>query len=1379
MKKRFQLLLALLFVAAAWPAQAQDIRTNAQQKTAAAQNPTTDIVLAQKKIAAGEGGFTEILDVNDYLGSSMAPVRDFNGDGIPDLVASAQGDDDAGSNEGAFYILYMSDTLTVKGHQKIYRGNGFSGGTGTDDFFGRGSANLGDVDGDGVEDLALGAWRDDERGTIRGAVYILFMNDSGTIREHQKINFIKGGFTGDLDFEDFFGTYLAPLGDLDGDGVPDLAVSVTGDDGENNSGSDQGGLYILFLKTDGTVKSHKKIGNNEGGKTGGLEAGTLKDGDTFGDVGAIGDLDGDGIVDLAVGALGDDDGGSQAGALYILFMNRDGTVRDQQRISANHGTFEAGLKEGDTFGRGSTGLGDLDGDGVLDIAVGASQDDGGGDRRGAVYLLYMNVDGTVKAYDKISDLTVGIDGIHDRDLLGFEIVNLGDYNDDGSLEIAVASSANRVGGVDQGGAIYIFSLKVTPADAPPAAPTGLSATAGTDRITLNWNANSEGDFASYQLFRSTAPITGDPASQTPFATPTGTSFIDTDVSVGTTYYYRLTAVDDASQQSGFSAEANATIADAPPAAPTGLSATASTGQIALTWLANNEADFQEYRLYRDTQPFADDPSGRTPLVTTTNTAYTDVGLTGGTTYYYRLTAVDDANQQSGFSAEASAMVPQQDRPPAAPTGLTATAGNDAITLNWNASPETDLNDYWLFRDTQPITGDPSGLTPVHMTAVTSYTDTGVTAGTAYFYRLVARDDAGQLSPFSNEASATVVNNSGACSIDALTWLPKSNVPGSATNGICSLQYDCFTGEDDRNAWLDRGAAGDGYDGLEIRQMQLTLTSGTLDENATTWSVRGREVGRGSSPFVQLFTGSNELVVNAQCTSGETASTTLDIAVFAARLQTGGPILGGLSQTGDRFFLTSTDKQVYVVDSTGQQVQSPFQADQAIFATSGIDGNNRLYVGAGTRLYAFDTQLNNFWDKGQGGEIRAAPAVSADNSVVYIGTESGLLKAVRASDGQPLWSFQADGAVISSPTVVDVEVQDSGGSPTGQQRTLIFFGTKVEDGTAGGAGTIYAVEDLGTSGSEFWTRATPDSIVASPALDRDGTVYVGTAGGTIYRTAWDGTFGSGWQVFSGGAITASPVIDENGIIYVASRSGQIVGYEKDFISTSQPVRRYVQSVGLDGTPGIGPAPSDANAARTLFVGTSGGDFLALTPFIGQEALVERWSLSGLGSISAPTLVTETGMVYIGTETGDLYVMKDPSINPNAKGDPDSDVLAEEAEWPTFKGDNKRTRVVRVTVMDTDVEQLDESGLPRTYALDQNYPNPFNPVTTIRYALPTASEVRLAVYDVRGSEVAVLHAGPQRTGVHEVVFDGRGLASGVYLYRLETAGFSQTRRLVLLK
>jgi hypothetical protein len=246
-------------------------------------------------------------------------------------------------------------------------------------------ASLGDLDGDGNVDLAVGASGDDDGGSGRGAVWILFLHPDGTVKSHQKISATEGGFTGTLDDFDQFGYAVTSLDDLDRDGTPDLSIGAIGD---SDGGVDNvGAVWILFLHPNGTVETHQKISATEGGFTGSLDEAGL-----FGHaVASLGDLDCDGNVDLAVGAPQDGDG--FRGAVWILFLAHDGTVRLHTKISDTSGGFTGTLDDFDVFGSSVASLGDLDGDGNTDLSVGALGDDDGGLGRGAVWSLFLDGNG--------------------------------------------------------------------------------------------------------------------------------------------------------------------------------------------------------------------------------------------------------------------------------------------------------------------------------------------------------------------------------------------------------------------------------------------------------------------------------------------------------------------------------------------------------------------------------------------------------------------------------------------------------------------------------------------------------------------------------------------------------------------------------------------------------------------------------------------------------------------------------------------------------------------------------------------------------------------------------------------------------------------------
>jgi hypothetical protein len=162
----------------------------------------------------------------------------------------------------------------------------------------------------------------------------------------------------------YHGKSVANLGDIDGDGVADLAV---GNDRERVGRAgvfSRGAVNILFLNSDGTVKSSSEIGSELGGGP------KLANNDFFGNsVANAGDLDGDGVADLLVGAHNDDTGGEDRGAVYVLFMNTNGTVKSSTKIANATGGGPT-LVDTDKLGTSLANLGDLDGDGAIDLAVG-------------------------------------------------------------------------------------------------------------------------------------------------------------------------------------------------------------------------------------------------------------------------------------------------------------------------------------------------------------------------------------------------------------------------------------------------------------------------------------------------------------------------------------------------------------------------------------------------------------------------------------------------------------------------------------------------------------------------------------------------------------------------------------------------------------------------------------------------------------------------------------------------------------------------------------------------------------------------------------------------------------------------------------------------
>jgi fibronectin type 3 domain-containing protein len=370
-------------------------------------------------------------------------------------------------------------------------------------------------------------------------------------------------------------------------------------------------------------------------------------------------------------------------------------------------------------------------------------------------------------------------------------------NGSGQIVIAFSQGSPVIDNPD------ISGIEITANVTVPSAPTGLGATAGNAQVTLSWTASSGA--TSYNVYRGT---TANGESTTAIATGiTTTSYTNTGLTNGTTYYYKVTASNSAGT-SGYSNEASAT-----PTAPVSVVNINSGGPATGSWIAdayfNTGSTFSSAATINTSGVTNPAPAAVYQTVRwATAFTYTVPGLTAGGTYTVRLhlveltwtaagqrkfnAAINGTNVLTNYDvfaaagAQNKAVAPQfnatangsgqiviaftqgspvVDNPdvagieiqsstptaPAAPTGLAATPGNAQISLSWNAS--AGATSYSVYRGTsangESTTAIASGLT------TTTYTNTGLTNGTAYYYKVKATNSVGT-SGYSNEASATPV-----------------------------------------------------------------------------------------------------------------------------------------------------------------------------------------------------------------------------------------------------------------------------------------------------------------------------------------------------------------------------------------------------------------------------------------------------------------------------------------------------------------------------------------------------------------------------------------------------------------------------------------------
>ncbi len=412
------------------------------------------------------------LSPSQRNGYSVSAVGDVNADGVDDLLIGDPLIDGPGFNgglsAGASYVVFGASGVGSGGTVELSALDGSNGfvlnGLSENDSLGRSVSASGDVNGDGVDDLLIGASQADPNGSYSGASYVVFgasgVGSGGTV-ELSSLNGSNGFVLNGVTEYDHSGSSVSAAGDVNGDGVDDLIIGTYGAD---PNGYATGASYVVFgdrgVGNGGTVELSALDGSN-GFVLNGIPASdnsSFPVGDYSGrSVSTAGDVNGDGIDDLLIGAHGADPNGDRSGASYVVFgasgVGSGGTV-ELSALDGRNGFVLNGVSEDDFSGRSVSAAGDANGDGIDDLLIGAVF----AGFNGSSYVVFgassVGSSGMVELSALNGANGFQLNGVAPSDFSGHSVSAAGDVNGDGIDDILIGAYGADPNG-DRSGASYV------------------------------------------------------------------------------------------------------------------------------------------------------------------------------------------------------------------------------------------------------------------------------------------------------------------------------------------------------------------------------------------------------------------------------------------------------------------------------------------------------------------------------------------------------------------------------------------------------------------------------------------------------------------------------------------------------------------------------------------------------------------------------------------------------------------------------------------------------------------------------------------------------------------------------------------------------------